>query len=111
MKEQQWLRSLRGEKKEAIYRQILENPTISRMEMAKNLKMRANTVSDLVQELLDDGLVVETRTQPNGMRGRPVHTLKISATRCVCLSIYPEDYHLIGSLMDMAEATMAELSG
>lgn len=110
MKEQQWLRSLRGEKKEAIYRQILENPTISRMEMAKNLKMRANTVSDLVQELLDDGLVVETRTQPNGMRGRPVHTLKISATRFVCLSIYPEDYHLIGSLMDMAEATIAELS-
>lgn len=110
MKEQERLKSLRDRKKESIYREILEHPDISRFEIAKRLKMRANTVSDLVQELMDDGLVLETKTQSNGMRGRPVRMLTISPVRFVCLSIYPEDFQLIGSLMDLAENTLAEIS-
>ncbi len=65
--------------------------------------MRATTVSDLVQELMDDALVEESRTKPNGMRRRPVQMLTIDAARFVCISIYPEDFRLIGSLVDLAE--------
>jgi transcriptional regulator of PTS gene len=104
------LKNLQDLQKESIYHEIRKNPGSSRLKIAGKLKLRANTVSDLVQALIDEGLVAETQNQSNGKRGRPVRMLEISATRFVCISIYPEDLTLIASLVDMADNTLAETS-
>jgi transcriptional regulator of PTS gene len=62
----------------------------------------------MVQELIDEGLIRETKKKLTGKRGRPVKMLEFWPRRIVCISIYPEDYSLIGSLVDMADNTLAE---
>ena len=94
--------------KEAVFRTIQNYPGISRLKMAKKLKMRANTVSDIVQELIDEGIVRETKKKMTGKRGRPIKMLEFWSQRFVCISIYPEDFTLIGSLIDMGDTTLAE---
>jgi transcriptional regulator of PTS gene len=104
------LKNLQDLQKESIYHEIRKNPGSSRLKIARKLKLRANTVSDLVLELINAGLVTETQDRPSGKRGRPVRMLEISAARLVCISIYPEDLTLIASLVDMADNTLAETS-
>jgi transcriptional regulator of PTS gene len=100
--------SERDRQKSLIYQAIVLKPKTSRTEITEKLRIRANSVSDLVQELVDAGLVLEEGSESRGRRGRPEIFLKLNANRLVGLSLYSEDRLLIGSLVNLAEETLAE---
>jgi predicted NBD/HSP70 family sugar kinase len=102
--------SERDRQKTLIYQAIAANPKTSRTAIAELLRIRANSVSDLVQELVDAGLVGEESGESRGRRGRPEIYLTLNTNRFVGISLYSEDRILIGSLVNLAEETLAEVT-
>lgn len=100
----------RDRQKRLIYEEIASSRETSRKDITVRLEMRATSVSDIVQELLDDGIIAEDHSKGNGKRGRPELCLRVVTNRLVCISIYAEDNTLIGSLLNLAEETLAEES-
>jgi transcriptional regulator of PTS gene len=85
-----------------IFAYLSQNGPAARKDITKALGLRSTTVSILVQELIDDGLVAEGKSISRGRAGRPDIGLQIAAARLVAATIYVEGYKFIGSLVDMA---------
>jgi predicted NBD/HSP70 family sugar kinase len=62
----------------AIMRQVARNEDVSRAELAALTGLTKGTISVLVQELLDAGLVVERGRQAVGQVGRPRRALAVN---------------------------------
>lgn len=85
-----------------IFAYLCDNEPVSRKDITKNLHLRSTTVSNIVQELIDDGLVVEGESITQGRPGRPDFGLHFVPERLVAATIYVEKYTFIGSLVDAA---------
>lgn len=83
-----------------ILRLIYEHPSISRAEIARRSKLTRPTVSDLVEELLADGLVSEQGFGPSRGGKRPtLLAFNDTASLLVGLDLSDEVFH--GALVDL----------
>ncbi|MDR1625867.1 MAG: ROK family transcriptional regulator [Spirochaetia bacterium] len=92
----------KDKQKAAIFAYISQNGPVARKDITTALHLRSTSVSMLVQELIDDGLVAEGQSLTRGRAGRPDIGLRIAEARLVAATIYVEGYKFIGSLVDMA---------
>ena len=76
--------------KASIYRAVAASPGCSRSTLARRLRLRPTTVSHLVQELLDDGLVAERRDRVAGRSGRPRASIEPVPARLAAVSLCVE---------------------
>ncbi|MCX7028836.1 MAG: ROK family transcriptional regulator [Spirochaetes bacterium] len=84
------------------------SPGSSRSALARRLGLRPTTVSHLVQELLDDGLVAERRGRGGtGHSGRPQAAIEPVLERLAAVSLCVESRELRASLVDLAGRVLA----
>jgi predicted NBD/HSP70 family sugar kinase len=69
--------------------------------------LRPTTVSHLVQELLDDGIVAERRGRGTGRSGRPQASIEPVAERLAAVSLCVESRELHATLVDLAGRVLA----
>jgi predicted NBD/HSP70 family sugar kinase len=69
--------------------------------------LRPTTVSHLVQELLDDGLVAERHGRGTGRSGRPQASIEPVPERLAAVSLCVESRELHASLVDLAGRVLA----
>ncbi|MFQ3621006.1 MAG: ROK family transcriptional regulator [Spirochaetales bacterium] len=80
--------SVRVRDKIRIFRILCEQPGISRKAIIQSLHIRPTTVSDLVQELMDQGIVMEQDRISKNSSGRPEVPLTPVKNRFLALSCY-----------------------
>jgi predicted NBD/HSP70 family sugar kinase len=85
-----------------IFAYLMQHAPQSRKDITRNLRLRSTTVSNMVQELIADGLLIEGRSKNSGRPGRPDLSLWPVSERLVAATIYIEDHKFIGSLVDIA---------
>ena len=64
----------------AILLRLLRNETVSRVELANELSLTSSTISNLANELLEDGIITEVEVEASSTRrrvGRPRQMLKL----------------------------------
>jgi predicted NBD/HSP70 family sugar kinase len=99
---------VKDEEKAMLYREICVGRSPTRQGLARRLDIRPSSVSEAVQELLDDGLVVETVSRPKGRSGRPKAILAPRADRFVAISVYVDSREMKAVLTTLAEEVLAE---
>ena len=91
-----------------VFACLCENGPVSRKDIIKELKLRSTTVSNIVQELIDDGLIVEGKSITRGRPGRPDFGLHFVPEKLVAATIYVEKYTFVGTLVDAAGNILAQ---
>jgi transcriptional regulator of PTS gene len=107
---------VKDEEKALLFRQICAGRSPTRQGLARRLDIRPSSVSEAVQELVDDGLVIETQAavkrnaarSGRGKSGRPQLTLAPRADRFVAISVYVDSRELKAVLVTMQEEVLAE---
>lgn len=94
--------------KARIYQGICVQPGSSRKSIAQTFGLRPTTVSIVVQELINDGLVREGAIRTPGKPGRPELTLLADFNRCLAISIYVQSRELRGVLVNLGDQVLAE---
>ena len=94
--------------KAILYRAICVGKQPTRLALARRLRVRPTSVSEAVQELVDDGLVREEQKRANGKTGRPQSILSARADRFAAISIYVESRELKAVLVTLQEDVIAE---
>ena len=94
--------------KARIYQGICVKPGSSRKSIAETFELRPTTVSFVVQELIQDGLVKEGAIRTPGKPGRPELTLLANFNRCLVISIYVQSRELRGVLVNLRDQVLAE---
>ena len=100
----------RDEHKRRIYGAIRENPGISRNRIARILRIRPSTVSDLVSQLISDTIVSERPLDAAQGLGRPEIPLHPVHSRFVIVGIHIVSKQLRAILMNSSETPLAEAS-
>src|SRR5687767_4756515 len=75
---------------------------ISRAEIARRTSLTGQTVSNLVRELVDLGLVAEAERRREGGRGAPSTALVINPGGAYAIGLDFNRDHLTGVLVDLA---------
>jgi predicted NBD/HSP70 family sugar kinase len=99
---------VKDEEKALLYREICTGRLPTRQGLARRLDLRPSSVSEAVQELVDDGLVVEQQARPKGKTGRPQLILSPRADRFLAISVYVDSRELKGVLVTLREEVLAE---
>ncbi len=99
---------VKDKEKALLYREICMGKSPIRQLLARKLDIRPSSVSEAVQELVDDGLVRETRAPLPGRLGRPQVLLSIRPDRYAAISIYIDSRELKGVLVTLREEVIAE---
>ncbi len=99
---------VKDEEKALLFREICAGRSPTRRELARRLGMRPTSVSEAVQELVEDGLVSESRARPKGRTGRPRAILAPRTGRFVAISLYVESRDLKAVLVNAAGEVIAE---
>jgi predicted NBD/HSP70 family sugar kinase len=95
--------------KASVYQQIYQHQDVTRKQITAELGLRPTTVSRAVQELLQDGLVDETRSPAAARpRGRPEIRLRARLDRYTALVIQGVSRKLKGVLVNLGYQTLAE---
>ncbi len=100
---------VKDEEKALLYREICVGRLPTRLGLARKLDIRPSSVSEAVQELLDDGLVEERNPRgARGRTGRPQLLLAPRPDRFVAISVYVDSRELKGVLVTLQEEVLAE---
>ena len=94
--------------KAAIFTTLIQHGPMARRDLTRNLRLRSTTVSNLVKELISDGLVTEGIYNNSRKPGRPNLSLRPVPERLIAATIYVEDHKFIGSLVDIAGNVLAQ---
>ncbi len=94
--------------KALIFEEILSSNTTSRTKLARELELRPTTVSNVIKELLDDGLVRESTKSSEGRRGRPHLMLRPHLNRLSAISIYVVSTAIRGALVNLGDELVSE---
>ncbi len=97
-----------GRAKALLYRDIARGDRATRKRLAQRLGMRPATVSGLIGEMIDDGLVVEGRPEGAARKGRPEIPLRAAPARLVALVLRVVSRDIRGVLVDLAGRPVAE---
>jgi transcriptional regulator of PTS gene len=99
---------VKDEEKALLYREICVGKSPTRQALARRLDIRPSSVSEAIQELVDDRLVRETHAPARGRSGRPMLVLAPRPDRYVAISLYIDSRELKGVLVNLAEEVIAE---
>ncbi|WP_240482473.1 ROK family transcriptional regulator [Microbacterium sediminis] len=90
---------------------IFHGGAMSRADVARATGLTRVTVSDLVAELIDAGIVTEHGTRPDGRPGKPAILVDLDRTglQCVALDL-SESGEYRGAVMDLAGTVIARRS-
>ena len=99
---------VKDEEKALLFREICVGKSPTRQGLARRLDIRPSSVSEAVQELVDDRLVLETHAPLKGRSGRPQLILSPRHDRYVAISIYIDSRELKGVLVTLQEEVIAE---
>jgi predicted NBD/HSP70 family sugar kinase len=99
---------IKDKEKAVLFREICVEKSPTRLALARGLGMRPSSVSEAVQELIDDGLILETNARPKDGLGRPQLILSARLHRYVAISIYVDSRELKGVLVTLGEEVIAE---
>jgi predicted NBD/HSP70 family sugar kinase/transposase-like protein len=94
--------------KARIFGEILSSNTTSRTRLARELELRPTTVSNVIKELIDDGLVGESTRPSEGRRGRPHLLLRPHLNRLSAISIYVVSTAIRGALVNLGDELVSE---
>ena len=98
--------SVRTRDRARIFGLIAEGRASSRVEIASLLSLRSTSVSEIVGELIDCGLVTEAAhvkdERTKGMRGRPVITLSAQFQRLGVIVVQVVSQSVIAALLDLS---------
>ena len=89
-----------------VYHAIASGTAESRKELVDYLRMRPSTVSDVLRELIKDGLVGEDREAKTGKKGPPAYRLKAEFNRLVGIGVYGSSRSLVGFAGNIAGETV-----
>lgn len=78
---------LKDQDKAEVYQEICTNPRCSRKAIIGKLRLRPTTVSKIVRELIEDGLVEETPERFQESPGRAQVRLRANPTRLTAISL------------------------
>ncbi len=98
----------KDKQKALIYHAVRSSPGLTRKQLAENLSLRRTTVSNLVQQLLDGGLLREGELKSSGRQGRPQISLQPNINRFMALALYFVSMELKGALINSAYQIVAE---
>ncbi len=87
--------------KARIYKSIFEEPAISRKQLAEELRIRPTTISHVVQELLEDGLIEEMNAKKSDSAGRPEIQLHVIYNKYTAMSYYMVSRQLESVLVNL----------
>jgi predicted NBD/HSP70 family sugar kinase len=99
---------VKDEEKALLYREICMGRNATRQGLARRLDIRPSSVSEAVQELVDDRLVREEHSKARGKTGRPQLILSPRPDRFVAVSAYVDSRELKGVLVTLQEEVIAE---
>ena len=99
---------VKDREKALLYREICAAKTPTRQALARRLGIRPSSVSEAVQELADDGLILEANAPLKGRLGRPHLILSARPDRYVAISVYVDSRELKGVLVTLRERVIAE---
>lgn len=99
---------VKDRQKALLYATIRASAGITRKELAERHAIRRTTVSNLVQELVDDAIVREGALRSNGSQGRPQIPLYPSFDRFVGIALYFVSLELKGALVNSGYQLLAE---
>lgn len=100
----------KDKQKAVIYHTVSTHPGLTRKKLAEQLALRGSTVSNLVQQLLDAGLLREGELRTNGRQGRPQIALHPNFNRFVSIALYFVSMELKGALLNAGHEVIAEYS-
>ena len=83
-------------------------PELTRKRLIEMLDIRPTTISNVVQELLEQGLISEGPPQNRGSQGRPELQLLPNFERVVAVAVRVVSRHLVASLIDFGDRILAE---
>lgn len=86
--------------KEALFRLLESNESISRIELTKATKLDGTTITHLVRELIADGLV-ESKGYAKTVSGRPKELLSIKADGREVVSLQVEPHRISGGIVNL----------
>jgi predicted NBD/HSP70 family sugar kinase len=99
---------VKDEEKARLYRAVCMGRSPTRQSLARSLSLRPSSVSDAMQELVDDGLVVESTAPRRGRSGRPRSILAPRGDRFTAISLYVDSRELKAALVTPAEEALVE---
>ncbi|MBT3278712.1 MAG: ROK family transcriptional regulator [Phycisphaerales bacterium] len=94
--------------KAKVFQAVCGDGPATRKRLAKHMGMRPTTVSRLVNELIDDGLIEETRPVDPTRQGRPEILLEPKTNRFLVLMIHVVSHDIRCALVDMEGAVIRE---
>lgn len=98
--------SVRTRDRARIFGLIAEGRASSRVEIASMLSLRSTSVSEIVGELIECGLVAEAAhvkdERTKGMRGRPVISLSAKFQRLGVIVVQVVSQSIMGALLDLS---------
>ena len=86
---------------QTVHETIRLHGPISRADVARRTRLTAQTVSNLVRELVDDGLVIEAERRRQG-RGAPSIQLEVNPRAAFAIGFDLDVDHLTAVLVDLA---------
>jgi len=99
--------------KARIFLAVLErggNGTHSRRSLSRELSLRPATVSAMVGELIEDGLIAETDRTATAGKGRPEASLRVQPDRMVTAAIEVTSTTIRGALVNIEGRALGEAS-
>ena len=99
---------VKDKQKALIYGRLRFLPGSTRKELAEKLSLRPSTVSNLVEELIDDGLVYEGELRPQSGQGRRQISLYPNVDRFVAIALYFVSMTLKGALVNCGNHVRSE---
>jgi predicted NBD/HSP70 family sugar kinase len=94
-------RSVRRQNLRLVLREVMENGPRSRAGIADAVGLTKSTVSSLVGELVERGLLSEQGPEPGGSVGRPGQLVALSDTTVVALGLEINVDYLAASVLDL----------
>ena len=99
---------VKDREKSLVYQEISNFDPCSRKAVALKTGIRRMTVSRVVQELVSDGLVVESEERGGEKRGRPEVLLRPALNRLTAISLYLQSRELHAALVNIGEEILKE---
>ena len=101
-------RSVRSNNLSLVFRELLERGPRSRASLAKDTGLNKTTVSSLVAELIDRGLLMETETERSTRVGRPGLIVDVNGERLLGLGLEISGDYVAVCLKDLFGRVLAE---
>lgn len=104
----QTIHRIKDSEKAWVYQKICLEPGITRKRIAADLGFRPTSVSNLVSELIDQGMVYEGDIWNNGKKGRPEIALYMNEDFLVAVAVYVVSKQLKAVLLNIKGDVLAE---